>query len=52
MSPKPAAITGFMWRPRLVRMTPGWTALAVRRVPAKRRASSFAKRRLANFDWP
>ena len=44
--------TGFMWRPRLVRMTPGCTALAVLFVPAKRRASSFAKSRFASFDCP
>jgi hypothetical protein len=49
---KRACATDGMWRPRLVLMTPGWMALEVRRVPASRRASSFAKSRLASLDWP
>jgi hypothetical protein len=51
-SPNTAFITGFMFRPRFVLITPGWTALAVCLVPANRRASSFANSRLANLDWP
>ncbi len=31
-------------------MTPGWTQLAVTPVPASRRASSYVKSTLANFD--
>src|SRR5205807_9181597 len=41
-----------VWPPRFVLMTPGWQALTVTPVPARRRANSAVKRTCASFDWP
>ncbi len=46
-----ARTTGVL-RERLVRITPGWTALAVWLVPCRRLLKCLAKSRFASLDWP